>query len=326
MHIERLDTGDRTRVDAVVELLAAAHAHDFPDDPRFCPSWERGRLQHPVPDAEHEWWLAGRDAVLHLEFPQLDNVTTALGELTVHPSVRRRGVGTALASHARTRAAAAGRKLLIAWSVLGGAAEAFLQHSGYTVGLTEHRQRLGVTAERHASWAAMYEASLPHAAGYSLVQWQDETPDEYAEGLAYLSHRMSTDAPMGELQWEAESWDAERVRAKDRAMAAWGRRLYTTAAIHDGSGRMAGYTTLAYAEEDPTHAWQWNTIVDEQHRGHRLGTLLKVANHRFTFDREPATRTVFTWNAESNQHMNAINTALGFAPIDRWAESQLHLS
>ncbi|MGH3432954.1 MAG: GNAT family N-acetyltransferase, partial [Thermocrispum sp.] len=100
---------------------------------------------------------------------------------------------------------------------------------------------------------------------------------------------------------------------------------YTTAAIHEASGRMAGYTTLAWAQQDPTHAWQWNTIVDAEHRGRRLGVLLKVANQAYAFEREPATRTVFTWNAESNQHMNAINTALGFAPIDRWAESQLLL-
>lgn len=330
MQLERLDIGDRARVDAVVRVFEAVHNADFPDDPKFSPSWSRGRLLHPVPGSEYEWWLAvtgdGVDAVLALELPQLDNVTTATADVSVHPRARRRGLGTALAQHARVRAAAAGRKLIIAWCRLDDAAEPFLQRNGYRVGLNEHRQLLVVTPERQASWAAMRADVEPHAAGYSVVQWRDETPDENADGMAYLTHRMSTDAPLDELEWEAESWDAERVRAHDRVMATWGRRLYTTAVVHDASGRMAGYTTLAYAEEDPTHAWQWNTIVDAEHRGHRLGALLKVANHAFAFGHEPATRTVFTYNAESNRHMNAINTALGFAPIDRWAESQLHLA
>lgn len=330
MRIEALDPGDGTAVDAVIELLADCHVHDFPDDPRFCPSWERGRITHPLPAARHERWVVRSgdsvDALLTLELPIQDNVTTALVELNAHPRARRRGLGTALMRHARERALAADRKLLITWSILGGGTEAFARHSGFEVGLNEHRQLLVVTPERHEQWARLLAEAEPHAAGYTVVQWRNETPEEHADGLAHLSARMSTDAPMGELEWEAESWDAERVRAKDRAMAAWGRRLYTTAAIHDASGRMAGYTTLAYALEDPTHAWQWNTIVDPADRGHRLGTILKVANHRFAFGHEPATRTVFTWNAESNQHMNAINTALGFSPIDRWAESQQHLS
>lgn len=330
MQLERLDSGDGARVDAVVDLLEAAHNADFPDDPIFSPSWERGRLLHPVPGSEYEWWLAidgnAVEAVLVLELPQLDNVTTATAEVTVHPRARRRGHGTALAQQARVRAAAAGRKLIITWCRLDDATEAFLQHNGYSVGLKEHRQLLVVTPERQASWAAMRGEVEPHAAGYTVVQWRDRMPDEHADGLAYLTYRMSTDAPMDELEWEAEAWDAERMRAHDRTMAAWGRRIYTTAVVHEASGQMAGYTTLAYAKEDPTHAWQWNTIVDGEHRGHRLGTLLKVANHAFAFEHEPATRTVFTYNAESNRHMNAINTALGFAPIDRWAESQLRLA
>lgn len=330
MRIAALDLRDPRRVDAVVDLMAAAQATDFPDDPEFAPSWERGRLLHPLAGAKHETWLAVSEddvvqGVLKLELPELDNVTTALGELIVHPDARRRGIGRTLAVKARERAVTNGRKLLIAFSVIDGTAEQFLRSQGYVIGLNEHRQKLVVTPERQASWARMHAEALPYAEGYTLVRWQNETPAEYVDGLAYLTHRMSIDAPLGDLQWEAEAWDGQRVRDKDRRMASWGRRIYTTAAIHDASGQMAGYTSLAYATEDPTHAWQWNTIVDPEHRGHRLGTLLKVANHAFTFDLEPDTRTVFTWNAESNKHMNAINTALGFAPIDRWAESQLRL-
>ncbi|MGH3469402.1 MAG: GNAT family N-acetyltransferase, partial [Thermocrispum sp.] len=232
MRIEAMDVRDRQHVDAVIAVLAAAHPVDFPDDPPFCPSWDRGRLTHPLPASTHEQWLAvGADrevlGVLMLDLPQLDNVTTALGELTVHPDARRRGIGTALAAQARERALAHGRKLLIAWSTLGGTAEQFLQRNGYSIGLTEHRQLLVVTPERQASWHRLHEESLPHAAGYRLARWQDETPEQHAGGIAYLTHRMSTDAPLGELQWEAEAWDADRVLITDAVMPVWGMRCYT---------------------------------------------------------------------------------------------------
>ena len=66
------------------------------------------------------------------------------------------------------------------------------------------------------------------------------------------------------------------------------------------------------------HAWQNVTIVDPDHRGHRLGMWIKVANLRYLMAHEPAVRAIDTWNAASNTHMIAINEAVGFRPVDAW--------
>ena len=52
-----------------------------------------------------------------------------------------------------------------------------------------------------------------------------------------------------------------------------------------------------------------------EHRGHRLGMLVKIANLRAYEDRRPGERRINTWNAQENEHMLAINVALGFEPV-----------
>jgi len=95
--------------------------------------------------------------------------------------------------------------------------------------------------------------------------------------------------------------------------------------VHDATGEVAGYTELAFDPCNDAHAWQWDTIVDPAHRGHRIGLVLKIENLRFVLTQEPALRTVSTFNAGSNDHMIAINEALGFRPFDTWCDWQLRL-
>ena len=70
------------------------------------------------------------------------------------------------------------------------------------------------------------------------------------------------------------------------------------------------------------HAWQFLTVVDPAHRGHRLGLAVKLANLRYALGHEPALRVIDTWNAAANRHMIAINEALGFRPVDVWSKWQ----
>ncbi len=50
-----------------------------------------------------------------------------------------------------------------------------------------------------------------------------------------------------------------------------------------------------------------------------------MANLRATRDAMPALERVWTWNASSNEHMLAINIAMGFRPERLWTECQLRL-
>jgi GNAT superfamily N-acetyltransferase len=329
MRIEPLDPADHAAVTEVVRLWAAAHQVDYPDDPPFCPPWERGRIDHPIPFEPSEFHLArdGADlvGVLDLGLPQRDNVTTGLLEIVVHPQARRRGVGTALFGLARERMHRLGRKLLLLETLADGPGARFARAIGAEPGLVEARRTLVVDAETGALADRLLAAARPNAEGYAVLRWVGGTPDRYLDGIAYLTGRMSTDAPMGDLLWEAESYDRERIRVRDAAFAARGRRAYVTAVVHETTARLAGFTELCFDPCSGSYAWQWDTIVDPEHRGHRLGAVLKVENHRFVLEHEPALRRVMTWNAVSNAHMIAINEAMGFRPLDEWCDWQLRL-
>jgi hypothetical protein len=60
---------------------------------------------------------------------------------------------------------------------------------------------------------------------------------------------------------------------------------------------------------------QQDTLVLREHRGHRLGMLLKVANLRQLALQFPEQSAVTTFNAEENRFMLDVNEALGFTPM-----------
>ncbi len=124
---------------------------------------------------------------------------------------------------------------------------------------------------------------------------------------------------------EPQHWDAERVRMDERRAAVQGLQDYTVAAIRPGDGRLAGLTRLAVDPEDPGWGFQELTVVARADRGRRLGLLMKVTMLELLATREPQLARVITGNADANQHMIAINDALGFTVLDRWPSWQLEI-
>jgi len=243
----------------------------------------------------------------------------------VLPEHRSRGIGTALAERVERMARDEGRTVLQAFALqrmpTGGRVPAptgfgaapsdddggrFLLHRGYRLTQVERMSRLPLPAEVPA---------LPDAPGYALEFWEGPTPQRFVDDIAVLSARMSTDAPMGEADVEPEEWDAARVRDADERNGRGGRRWITAAARHEASGRLVAFTQLAIPVDPGRPVFQWATLVLEEHRGHRLGMLVKVANLERLTRSAPGHPSVYTWNAEENTHMLRVNDALGFAAV-----------
>ena len=70
---------------------------------------------------------------------------------------------------------------------------------------------------------------------------------------------------------------------------------------------------------------QWATLVHRDHRGHRLGAAVKVANLRRLQRERPDLTEVVTQNAEVNAQMIGINARLGFEPVALVPEFVRHL-
>jgi GNAT superfamily N-acetyltransferase len=326
VHVQQLDPA---RVDEVVAVLRAAHEHDLPRDPAFTPQWEKLRILNPSPDEPTTHWVAIAEGAVvghaQLTLPDLDNPTNSLGNVTVRPDTRRRGVGRLLWDHIADLARADGRKFVFFEASEGSPGEAFAGAIDAELGIYSARRMLQVDDTVRATARALEGSARAAGTGYELHVFAGATPEQFLAGSAYLWGRMSTDAPLENLALQPEAYDAARLAAREAAAARQGLVVHNALAVHSASGAVVGMTNIGLAPEDLTHGWQWNTIVDPDHRGHRLGTWIKAANLLEVLRLHPGMRTVLTWNAASNDHMIAVNEAMGFRLWDHWGEWQARL-
>lgn len=171
-----------------------------------------------------------------------------------------------------------------------------------TAGLAERMRPLGEAAAE--------------AAGddYRVISWVGPTPERWTGDLAELRTRMSTDAPSAGLVMTVDEWDVDRVRDHDARIAESGRTMLTSAAEHVPSGSLVAFSELILSEGKPI-ATQEDTLVLRDHRGHRLGMLVKIAAADLLLEHAPEREAIVTWNAEENRPMLDVNEAMGFRAI-----------
>ena len=324
-----------------------------PDDPLFpawCDVWASGTLldrpDEPVRPVSDHLALArqltgpggSRDGThravlvdgtvagaLRVILPVKDNPQLAVLDVGVRPEHRRRGVGTALLDEGVRLARQAGRSELVAEVDEPGSeapGRAFAQRHGWTCDLVETRRELHLPPDEQRL-AALEEDARRASRGYEVVTWRDRTPDELVDDRALLERRMTTDAPHGDLPVEEEDWDAARVREYEAMHVARGRTVLSAGAVRDG--HLVAFTDLQVPLADPRTAHQGGTLVLREHRGHRLGALVKAAVLREVLATQPEVRRIATFNSESNTPMVAVNEALGFVPAGRLSTWALRL-
>ena len=329
-----VDPSDEDAIRQWYELRCAVAGVDQPDDPPPCWINELGRFRHPWPGQAQTAWLARETGSVvggcMLDLPMLDNPHNAEGGILVAPEHRRRGIGRALLAHLRVEAGRQGRIRLMFWvdqpldSAAPDPAGRFAAASGAVPALVQTRRRLDLDSVDPAVLSRLGAQARAHSGRYSLVEWAGGTPSQWLDDVAYLTGRMSTDPPLDDLQWEPEVYDAARIRARDASWLACGLHLVTTAAL-DGTGQLVALTQIGGHATSCWFAWQLDTIVAPEHRGHRLGTLIKVTNLDLARTQRPELRVIDTCNADSNPYMVSINDAMGFQPYRRAVDWQLGL-
>ena len=245
--------------------------------------------------------------------------------IDVLPDYRHQGIGTALLEHAEAQAAMDGRHKLIIYASSGtGTGERIPSPTGFgsvpasndeVRFLLAHGYRLE-QVERGSRLALPIELTVPKAAeGYRLQFWENRTPEHWLEDMAFMCTRMSTDAPSAGLDEPEDVYTVERVREFEAAQATSGRTQLVVAAEHIESGRLVGYSELRVPPEPSRSVSQGDTLVLREHRGHRLGMLLKAANLDRLQREYPGHPAVLTFNAEENRFMLDVNEAVGFVPV-----------
>lgn len=264
--------------------------------------------------------VAGGD----LAMPLRENLELALVNVVVHPERRRRGHGTTVHDALLDIARSEGRTTVLAETTgrLDGddPGEGFVRHHGFSVAQTVHRNDLDLAAATPDGEIA------PGTTAYVIETAVDEIPETWLEDRAHLQRRMSTDVPLGELPLEEEDWDVERMRGEYAATRSSGRRTIESVARHVETGQIVALTQVQVPISDPGLAYQQDTLVLREHRGHGLGAALKAANQRALREASPQTRTLRTWNAVENTPMIAVNEALGYRTSATMREWQRHIT
>lgn len=194
------------------------------------------------------------------------------------------------------------------------AARFYLRH-GYTLEQIERQSALDLAASEGTVARLLAEAEAA-AVGYRVEQWILPTPPQYIDGYAWVKSRMSTDVPAAALEFDEEKWDADRIRRHEQRYLDAGRIVQVTTAVHEASGTVVAFNELALGVDASGPSHQEDTLVLREHRGHKLGQLVKCAGlTTWRRDIAPLSPKVITYNAEENRPMLDINEAIGFTPV-----------
>lgn len=319
------------------DVRLACHLADRPDDPpplrdrflamiRLEPTEVRAAFEGVRADGR----LVGAGMIL---LPLIDNRHLTQVSIWVDPRYRRRGAGRVLLERLTRHARDAERTTLMAQAigpVPGGpprddSGVRFLEAMGFTRALSMLSRRLDLSAVDPSAEQALLDQCLPHAADYRIETWEGTTPQPLAAGVAYLVNRTVSDAPSGDLDIEAPTLDAARLHGKEREFLEVGDQLVGAAAVHRDTGTVAAVTGIG-VRKSGEHGYIRTTVAHPGHRGHRLGTIVKIEAHRRIRQSFPKLRYITTSNAETNAHMVQINVRLGYVPYQRGFNYQRELA
>ncbi|MFI5764203.1 GNAT family N-acetyltransferase [Streptomyces sp. NPDC051563] len=271
------------------------------------------------------WLASDADSVpLGTAFLRLfDGGQAHLAELSlqVHPTERRKGVGSRLLDTAVAAARDEARRCVSAQAEAGSPGDLFLPAHGFRKVLTLRFARLPLAGADLTALAGII--GRPHP-GYRLASWEGTVPDELAKTFAD-SCRAMDDMPMEDTDHGTTLWDVDRVRAAAKAVHDRGDHLHTVVALDTTDGSIAGFTELVVPGNGRGDGQHYGTGVLPKHRGHSLGRWMKAESIRRAREHYPDLGGLLTDTADSNTHMRRISDSLGYVPTHTTVQYQLDL-
>lgn len=332
MYLERVDpmTLDDELADELAAIMNAQLAVDAPLNVPARGASLRGqaRFGHDMRPWDYLWMVRDDDdrPIGHasLETSAWDNPHLALIFARVRPECDVAHVGGLLLGAQREAAREVHRTMLLTFTHRDTPTEKFLVSQGFEIAQRNAQRRLRPQELDYENIEQLANDAADHAADYELLQLDGPAPEDWVPQIGALFEAIN-DAPLDGIDAEHDSFPLERVRLFDEASVARLQHVYRLMARHRETGAWAGHTILCVDETRPGVSFQEDTSVIREHRGHRLGLLLKAKMLLWMRERQPELTSIDTWNAETNAHMIAVNELLGCAVISRGSVLQLHL-
>ncbi|MET9275847.1 GNAT family N-acetyltransferase [Kribbella sp. NPDC003557] len=263
-------------------------------------------------------------ALARVSLPTYDNTNQVWFEVAVRPDHRDGVVEAALIEFVEQLARDEGRTMMGFGSFDLPDAIAVAHKHGYEQKAVEVNRRQDLAGLDWAIVRSLYDQAVAASTAYELITLTGSLPEDMLDGMIAVTASIN-DAPKDDLDIEDDVYSPERLRAYEEAQTKCDHTLYRVVAREKATGELAGHTVIAVERERPHLGWQHDTAVSREHRGHRLGALLKTAMLLNLRDAEPALTQVDTWNAESNNHMIGINEQLNYKIVTRYLAYQKNL-
>lgn len=321
MEITKLSPEDAA---GCIEAVAVQNAAVQQDCPEMLTSTPRGfadMLRYGWDMDPQEAFVARDDdgtavGVLVVALPTYDNTNQVWFDLAIHPDHRDGAVATALIEYVEQLGRDNGRNVIGTGGFDLPDAIALAEKHGYERKAVEVNRRQELTGLDWSIVQSLYDEAVAASTAYELVVLTGGLPDDMLDGMIAVTASIN-DAPKDDLDIEDDAISSERIRAYEEAQARSDHTIHRVVAREKATGALAGHTVVAVERERPHIGHQHDTAVSREHRGHRLGALLKSAMLLKLRDAEPALAQVDTWNAESNDHMISINEQLNYRIIAR---------
>jgi GNAT superfamily N-acetyltransferase len=321
---------------AAVEVRNAVEAHGYGTDEQsysaveLLPRW----LDVHKKQGMYAAWLDGRMVGRCTSDALLEEPATCWVDVQVLPEYRRLGIGTALADTVEAAVRADGRTNLIVYAVSASASGEqlpsptgfgsvpmdnpevrFLLGRGYTLEQVERGSRLVLPVDNAELTKRLADVADEAGPGYRLHEWSGRIPARWRADMALLYTAMSTEEPSAGLDEPESIWTPERLVQTEELEDGNGRTSLFAVVEHLPTGKLCGLTMFSVPVEVARVVAQEDTLVMPEHRGHRLGMLMKIANLRQLQRDLPGHPAITTFNAEENRPMLDVNEAVGFVPM-----------
>jgi GNAT superfamily N-acetyltransferase len=324
MEIRQVDLFDDAELARLHEVTERAEAFERPHHSSWSLDEARLEFRRHDPTERAEAWAAYDGGtmvgVAHLWFPLLDNLTKCWGSIAVDPDHRRRGIGSALVGQVVTRMGQEDRTTMVTESAYpfdrrqDHPHRQFAEANGFTVAVDEVLRILPLPVDPALLQTLAIQAA-PHHPAYRIESFVNDLPEALLASYCALRNQLGVDAPTGDVDFEAESMTPQLWLDRIAEEKEVGRTRFSTVAI-SGTGHVVAYTDLMLSPPPSPDVWQWGTLVDRDHRGHRLGMAVKVRNLQQMAAADTGRVRVLTSNAETNRWMVDINIRLGFEAVE----------
>ena len=198
----------------------------------------------------------------------------------------------------------------------------FLTSRGFEFGLADVKRVLDLPVDDKIL-ARLAAQAAPHHETYSIAFLRRAGARGVRGAVRRAGRRASSPTPRWATSSSSRPWPTFARSGRTRPLMQRQRRTRYTTWRSPPTATVVAYTDLLMPGEDPGAVFQSGTLVRREHRGHRLGLAVKVANLRFLQAQRDDGRILdHVQRRDQRPHGPESTSRWAFGPSNGWGSSR----